>query len=63
MQVFGPLLPIVNVDNVDEAIEFINDRYETYMRVRDLNIVHVKHYYYYYIIIIIIIIIINFLLL
>lgn len=25
-EVFGPLLPIVNVDNVDEAIEFINDR-------------------------------------
>ena len=48
MQVFGPLLPIVNVDNVDEAIEFINDRYETYMRVRDLNIVHVNYYYYYY---------------
>ena len=33
LQVFGPLLPIVNVDSVDEAIEFINDRYETSMRV------------------------------
>ena len=41
LQVFGPLLPIVNVDSVDEAIEFINDRYETYMRVRDLDVVYV----------------------
>ena len=26
LQVFGPLLPIVNVEGLEEAIEFINDR-------------------------------------
>ena len=26
LQVFGPLLPIVNVESFDDAIEFINDR-------------------------------------
>lgn len=25
-EIFGPLLPIVNVSGVDEAIQFINDR-------------------------------------
>lgn len=27
LKVFGPLLPIVDVDDIEEAIEFINDRY------------------------------------
>lgn len=26
-EIFGPILPIVEVENVDEAIEFINARY------------------------------------
>lgn len=25
-EIFGPLLPIINVSGVDEAIQFINDR-------------------------------------
>lgn len=27
-EIFGPILPIVNVDNAYEAINFINKRYE-----------------------------------
>lgn len=27
VEIFGPILPIVPVENVDEAIKFINDRY------------------------------------
>ena len=25
-QIFGPILPVLSVSNVDEAVEFINDR-------------------------------------
>ena len=27
-EIFGPLLPIVPVENVDEAIKFVNERYD-----------------------------------
>ena len=26
-EIFGPLLPFITVENVDKAIEFVNDRY------------------------------------
>ena len=28
-EIFGPLLPFVTVENMDKAIEFVNDRYIT----------------------------------
>lgn len=30
-EIFGPLLPIVPVENVDEAIKFVNERYFLYI--------------------------------
>jgi acyl-CoA reductase-like NAD-dependent aldehyde dehydrogenase len=27
-EIFGPLLPVVPVENVDEAIKFVNERYD-----------------------------------
>ncbi len=26
-EIFGPLLPVLTVDNVDEAVQFVNDRF------------------------------------
>ena len=28
-EVFGPLLPFVTVENMDQAIQFVRDRYKT----------------------------------
>lgn len=27
-EIFGPLLPIINVETVDDAIQFVNKRYD-----------------------------------
>lgn len=27
-EIFGPLLPVIPVENVDEAIKFVNERYD-----------------------------------
>ena len=29
-EIFGPLLPIIDVQNVDDAIKFVNKRYDTF---------------------------------
>ena len=30
-EIFGPLLPIVPVENLDAAIKFVNERYDSFI--------------------------------
>jgi hypothetical protein len=35
-EIFGPILPVIEVENEDEAIEFINARYVCYIGSSDI---------------------------
>lgn len=36
-EIFGPVLPIVTVDSVDDAVEFVNARYLRALRSRQIS--------------------------